>query len=135
MPGLWTAPVSLTTANASGVFGLAPSGAPRALNASLANPLDVRLTHVELDLTAIVTGTSVTWSLARDSAGDQRVTDEVTDTIVAGATAGAGSVRRRVDELITMTGELWVIAKLNAGTATAVAKLTYTAPIGPAPAL
>lgn len=87
------------------------------------------LSLVLLQLSSISGATEVTWFVTADSAGDIPITPERTSTIVTGKTTAAkGSVSHTVDVEwkrdpdITASGCLYVVASLDAGTASAVGR-------------
>ena len=89
----------------------------------------LQLAHLELS--SIVTATTVTWHLCADAAGDIPLTHSRTTSIVTGITtttdgavteiAGISYVR-----FIDGVGDsIYLAAKLNAGTASAIARVTW----------
>jgi hypothetical protein len=88
----------------------------------------IRLGLAELALTSIAGGASqVTWYIARDGNRDEPITDEITADIVTGATAGAGGCAASLNGLpfVASGGALYVAAKVDAGTAVGIARLTW----------
>lgn len=82
-----------------------------------------------LELSSIVTAGSILWYLAADAAGDVPLTPVQTTTIVTGKTTStSGSVVDTLDiayaRVGNTAGRLYLIAKTNAGTATAVGWLS-----------
>ena len=96
---------------------------------AVAVPSKADLSLVSVEMTSISGAASVTWYLSRDSAGDQPITPLWTDTILdAGSGSGAGSVVRDMAGALNHAGgSLYVNAKLDAGTATGVARVGYRA--------
>lgn len=83
------------------------------------------LSSVFLALTSVVTATSVTWYMSSDAAGDAPITAVQTDTIVY-QTGGEGGVARVLDfALHTLTGNVYVWVKTNAGTATGTVSVAW----------
>lgn len=120
--GAFSASASLTTTDAVLTVGDGSGSEPV--------PDRGRLSLLRLVLTSVVTAASISWYLAEDAAGDIPLTPRVTTTIVAGkTTSGSGGVARTLDisrprSSAGTIGRLYVIAKTDAGTATAVAHLT-----------
>jgi len=82
-------------------------------------------------LTSIVTAASVTWWLALDSGGEDAVTDQATESIVDDDADGNGSINTLVNTGWSFDGDvtgadLYVCAKTDAGTATAVTRAYWT---------
>ena len=116
-----SASVALSTSYA--VLGLdgTPSGAR-----ALADRVSLGL--AELALTSIAGGaTKVTWYVCRDLTRDQPLTDEIQSDIVTGTTAGAGGCAATFEGaiLVSSGGTLYLAAKLDAGTADAVARVSW----------
>ena len=86
--------------------------------------------HLQID-TIAGGATTITWYIAADAAGDVPLTKLVTSTIVTGkttATDGAvveilGKWYMRYDDGVSDT--IYVVAKTNAGTANAIARVTW----------
>jgi hypothetical protein len=116
-----SAAVPLSTSYAVLTLNGVPSGASDVAD-------QIRLGLAELALTSIAGGaTQVTWYLARDANRDEPITDEITADIISGATLAAGGCAGSLNGLpfVTSGGALYVAAKLDAGTASAVARLTW----------
>ena len=116
-----SASVALSTSYA--VLGLdgTPSGAR-----ALADRVSLGL--AELALTSIAGGaTKVTWYVCRDLTRDQPLTDEIQSDIVTGTTAGAGGCAATFEGaiLVSSGGTIYIAAKLDAGTADAVARVSW----------
>ena len=85
--------------------------------------------HLQLD--TIATATTVTWFIAADAAGDVPLTHEVTTAIVTGATtATAGAVVEILSKWyvrydVGVSETIYVVAKLDAGTANAIPRITW----------
>jgi hypothetical protein len=87
------------------------------------------LDHLEAEVTAIAGGcTEITWFLARDAAGDRPLTPGTVTAITIGMTTAAkGGIDALIQKLFMRVhgdtvGELWLIAKTNAGTCTVRAR-------------
>lgn len=116
-----SASVALSTSYA--VLGLdgTPSGAR-----ALADRVSLGL--AELALSSIAGGaTKVTWYVCRDLTRDQPLTDEIQSDIVTGTTAGAGGCAATFEGaiLVSSGGTIYIAAKLDAGTADAVARVSW----------
>ena len=116
-----SASVALSTSYA--VLGLdgTPSGAR-----ALADRVSLGL--AELALTSIAGGaTKVTWYVCRDLTRNQPLTDEIQSDIVTGTTAGAGGCAATFEGaiLVSSGGTIYIAAKLDAGTADAVARVSW----------
>jgi len=93
---------------------------------SIPDDCELSLVHMKLD-TIAGGATTVTWNVCPDAAGDYNMTLEKATTIVTGATTpGSGGVaetlgvERNFDDDIDVTGKIYVVARLDAGTANAV---------------
>ena len=89
----------------------------------------VQLLAVDLHLNTRSGDATVTWYLSQDAAGDEAITDEVTDTTIAGlATSADGSVSNLIDRPLApqVAGTVYVVAKLDAGTANGFAKVYWS---------
>lgn len=106
------------TANSSSSVSLSTSNATLTITV----PHHTQLESIALQLTTVVTATTVTWYLSADEDGDQPLTPSQTDTIV-GQTAGKGGVARTIFAPLVSSGGLYVQALLDAGTANAIAVL------------
>lgn len=110
----------------SAVVGLTTTYAAILLDAV---PRDMIGGNLALKLTDIVTAVSVTWYLAADAIGDEPLTPVRTADTIVGATGGKGGIASSLDGIVLhawATGpQIWVIAKLNAGTANATARLSW----------
>jgi hypothetical protein len=86
--------------------------------------------HLQLD-TIAGGATSITWLVAADAAGDVPLTNEITTTIVPGTTTATdGAVVEILGKLyqrysVGVGGSVFIFAKTNAGTANAIARLTW----------
>lgn len=86
--------------------------------------------HAQLD--TISSATKIVWYLASDAAGDVPLTKEVTSTIVVGATTATdgavvealGVAYRRFSA--GTAGAVYIVAKTDAGTCNAVARVVWT---------
>jgi hypothetical protein len=87
----------------------------------------MHLSLVNLRLVSIAGGaTKVTWYIASDAGGDRPITPEQEDLIVDPDTDGVGGVNRTLGIIWnTLMGDLYVFAKLDAGTATGQALLSW----------
>ena len=88
----------------------------------------VSLGLAELALSSIAGGaTKVTWYVCRDLTRDQPLTDEIQSDIVTGTTAGAGGCAATFEGaiLVSSGGTIYIAAKLDAGTADAVARVSW----------
>lgn len=99
---------------------------------SLALPQKCVLDRIEVELASVVTGVSITAYLAHDAAGDRPASNPVTVTFAAGVTTAAkGGCVIELDELPYVQPDdgvddtLYVVAKLNAGTATASFRIVW----------
>ena len=116
-----SASVALSTSYAMLALNGTPSGAR-----ALADRVSLGL--AELALTSIAGGaTKVTWYVCRDLTRDQPLTDEIETDIVAGTTAGAGGCAATFEGaiLVSSGGTIYIAAKLDAGTADAVARVSW----------
>ena len=121
--GAFSASMSLSTTDAIGTLGAGSDSAPV--------PDRARLSLLRLALTSISGATSISWYLAEDAAGDVPLTPRVSSTIQTGkTTATSGGVAETLDvsrlrsSAAGTIGRLYVVAKTDSGTATAVAYLT-----------
>lgn len=95
-------------------------------------PNDCRLGWLHGAFSDIATAVSVTWFLSADADGDVPVTDEVTETWLAGQTestqAGSTTVIDRPWSLSSFgkQGSIWVWAKVDAGTAVVVPRIYWS---------
>jgi hypothetical protein len=95
------------------------------------------LQNIEFELTSISTAVSVTMYLARDSVGDYPITPSVgsgaTQNINTGITSGKGSVIFTIEYDYkhfagvsnSTAGTIYLVAKVNAGSATAQVRLNW----------
>ena len=116
-----SASVALSTSYAMLSLDGTPSGAR-----ALADRVSLGL--AELALTSIAGGaTKVTWYVCRDLTRDQPLTDEIQSDIVTGTTAGAGGCAATFEGaiLVSSGGTIYIAAKLDAGTADAVARVSW----------
>lgn len=93
-------------------------------------PSQCHISSVMLHLDTISGASQVTWYLAADSDGDVALTPEQIDAILTGkTTATDGSVAALVDiswkynGSLGTSGRLYLVAKLNSGTANGVARI------------
>lgn len=117
--------LSASTALSSSYAVLTLDGTPTGAR-SLADRASLGL--AELALTSIAGGaTKVTWYVCRDANRDQPLTDEIETDIVVGSTAGAGGCAATFDGalLVSTGGTIYIAAKLDAGTADAVARISW----------
>ena len=120
--GAFSASGALTTTDAVLTLGAGSDSAPV--------PDRARLSLLRLALTSISGATSISWYLAEDAAGDVPLTPRVSSTIQTGkTTATSGGVAETLDvsrlrSSAGTIGRLYVVAKTDSGTATAVAYLT-----------
>ena len=114
---------ALTTAKAVMAVGAVASN-----NRTTAVPNGARLGKIEIQLTGIAGAASVSFYLARKSNGDEPVTPTVTKAITGGVTAATGSVAEHYiyEPYLKDAADdgLFVVASLDAGTATGTARLT-----------
>jgi hypothetical protein len=107
------------------------TGAVLEAQAAFANSQDLApmawLSLITLQLTTIAGATTITWFLARDVDGNVPITPAQTDTILDPDADGDGSVVRTlgVEWNAEVLGDLYVFAETDAGTANAVAVLTW----------
>lgn len=116
-----SASVALSTSYAVLSLDGTPSGAR-----PLADRVSLGL--AELALSSIAGGaTKVTWYVCRDLTRDQPLTDEIQSDIVTGTTAGAGGCAATFEGaiLVSSGGTIYIAAKLDAGTADAVARVSW----------
>lgn len=102
-------------------------------------PAVCNLQNIEFELTSISGATSVTMYLARDSVGDYPITPAggsgATENINAGITSGKGSVVYTIEYDYkhfsnvsnTTAGTIYLVAKVNTGSATAQVRLNWRA--------
>lgn len=83
--------------------------------------------------TIAASATTITWYVALDSAGDEPITDAVTETILTGkTTATDGGVATVLDlvyiepDTVTASGRLYVFAKTNTGTCNLLPRLFWS---------
>jgi len=100
-------------------------------------PTVCNLQNIEFELTSISSATSVTMYLARDSVGDYPITPSVgsgaTQNISVGITSGKGSVMYTIEYDYkhfsavsnSTSGTLYLVAKVDAGSATAQVRLNW----------
>lgn len=92
-------------------------------------PAECLLAWLHIQLTSIVSAANVVLYLAADSSGDHAITDELTVPIVVGATTSSDGGANVALDLPYATlpegteGDLWLVAKLDAGSATATPAL------------
>jgi hypothetical protein len=90
-----------------------------------------RLSHVEIEVTALSTATTLTWFLAWDAAGDRPITPATTSTITIGkttATKGGAVALISADYRMPDDGDVtnmacYLVVKSDAGTPTVEARL------------
>lgn len=125
-----TASTSLSTAYARA--GITRTSAVDAASKDVPEVSTLELLDVELD--TIVSATSLTWYLSRDSGGDIPITQEVTSTIVSqGATGTDGGVASKLQVLYVQggadtVGNVYFNGKLDAGTANGIGRLSWRTP-------
>ena len=90
------------------------------------------LSRLRGKLTSIVTAVSITWWLAKDSDGEDELTDKITVTIVDDDADGNGGVNSPINTGFVVDGDttktdVYVCATTNAGTATVVSRLIWEA--------
>jgi hypothetical protein len=95
-------------------------------------PPQAYLLRLEAELTSVVTAASVLWYLAKDSAGEQAITDIATETIIDADADGTGAVNTLINtghviESGDVPNTLYVCASTDAGTATATTRLLFEA--------
>jgi hypothetical protein len=85
--------------------------------------------HIEIEVTAKSTATSITWFLAWDAAGDRPITPATTSAITVGATtATVGGAMALISANYKqpddgVQGKVYLVAKSDAGTPTIEARL------------
>jgi hypothetical protein len=107
---------------------MACTATPAADPLSEALPDRVTLSWASLELTTISGAASVIWYLSADADGDAPITPTLTTTIVAdGATATSGGVAATLAlARVGSGGSIYVNAKTDAGTATGIARVSWT---------
>lgn len=93
-------------------------------------PNGAYMARLNLSLTSVVTAATVTVWLAKDSAGEDAITDQVAETIVDDDSDGNGSTNTLVGSGWVVDGDAssagpYVCAKTDAGTATSIARLVF----------
>lgn len=93
-------------------------------------PTEAYLYRLEATLTSISSATKLTWFVAKDSAGEKPITPAVEVTILDADSDGSGGCSTALDTAIALDadsagGSLYVHAKTDAGTATAVFRITH----------
>ena len=95
-------------------------------------PTEAYLYRLEATLTSISSATTLTWYAAKDSAGEKPITPAVDVTILDADSDGAGGCNTIINSAIAFDsdsagGSLFVHAKTDAGTASAVYRITWEA--------
>lgn len=94
-------------------------------------PNECELEWLRGTLSSISSASQVTWYLAADADGDIPLTDEILVDIVSGKTTSTkGGANSSIDldyavDAGGASGSLWVVAKVDAGTATMTPSLVY----------
>ena len=93
-------------------------------------PTEGYLYRLEATLTSISSATKITWYLAKDSAGEKPMTPAVEVDILDADSDASGGCNTALDTAIALDGDMngssvYVHAKTDAGTATAVFRITH----------